>query len=351
MTSREARPLIADASADGTPAVVGTIARTAEERGVSRLTIPELARDPFVMLAGIAGQTSRLELATGVAIAFARTPMTLAYEAWTLSEVSEGRAVIGLGSQVKPHIERRFAMTWDRPAARMREFVLATRAIWSAWQDRTRLNFRGDFYQHTLMPPMFSPPPLPSGPPPLLLAGVGPLMTKTAGAVADGFLTHPFGSPSYLRERVLPGALEARAESEAAGEPWTTRPFEVSADVLVATGRTDEEIASAIEATKARIAFYASTPTYRGVLEHHGWGDLHEELHQLSVTNGWDKMPALITDEQLHTYAVVGEPDTVARELIARYGGWADRVTINDTRAESLDVAFDVIAAVADQAG
>lgn len=227
-----AAPLRLDVTATGGPAGALDLAVEAERRGFDRLVMSETSYNPFLQLARAADRTESIELATGVAIAFARTPMSLAYEAWGLHEASGGRAVIGLGSQVKPHIVRRFGMEWSRPAARMREYIAAVRAIWHSWQTGERLAFRGEFYSHTLMTPVFAPDPNPQGTPPILLAGVGPLMTEAAGAVADGFISHPFTSIEYLTGTVLPRVRAARAKSEAEEASWTSRPFEVVGNVL-----------------------------------------------------------------------------------------------------------------------
>lgn len=316
------------------PSGIPDAAREAEERGLDRFLMAETSHDPFLQLARAADRTASIELATGVAIAFARTPMTLAYEAWGLHEASGGRAVIGLGSQVKPHIVRRYGMPWTRPAARMREYVRAVRAIWHSWQTGERLAFRGDFYSHTLMTPVFDPGPVPAGTPPVLLAGVGPLMARAAGAVADGFISHPFTSVRYLTEKILPGVREARAGAEADGEPWTDRPFEVTGNVLVATGRTEEELAANVSRTREQVAFHASTPAYRGVLELHGWGGLADELHMLSTRGRWQEMGTLVDDQVLDTFAVAGEPDRVAREVHRRYAGTVDRLSLGGDGAE-----------------
>ncbi|GLW57495.1 TIGR03617 family F420-dependent LLM class oxidoreductase [Kitasatospora phosalacinea] len=318
-----------DLSAAALPAVSPGLARLAEESGADRISLAETSHDPFLQLARAADRTSRIELATGVAVAFARTPMVLAYQAWGLHESSGGRAAIGLGTQVKPHVVRRFGMPWDRPAARMREYVAAVRAIWHSWQSGERLAFRGEFYRHTLMTPVFAPDPLPYGPPPLLLAGVGPLMTAAAGAVADGFLAHPFCTPRHLAEQVLPGVRAARARAEADREPWTARPFEVVANVLVATGRDEEEYRTSLRLVRERIAFYASTPAYRPVLETHGWGDLQEELHRLSTRGRWQEMGEALDDTVLSAFAVTGPPAEAARELHRRYGALADRLCLS----------------------
>ncbi|MGF1430587.1 TIGR03617 family F420-dependent LLM class oxidoreductase [Kitasatospora sp. LaBMicrA B282] len=346
MTDRPRPALRLDVYASGHPAHILAAAEQAERRGADRLLVAETAHDPFLQLARAADRTSTIELATGIAVAFARTPMTLAYQAWGLHEASGGRAVIGLGSQVKPHIEKRFGMPWDRPAARMREYVHAVRAIWHSWQTGDRLRFRGDFYTHTVMTPVFSPDPVPAGPPRILLAGVGPLMTRAAGAVADGFLSHPFSSPGYLREQVLPGLTAARAQAEADGAPWTTRPFELAGSVLTATGRTEEEYLANLAATRERLAFYASTPAYRPVLDHHGWGDLHEELHRLSVRSRWPEMTALIDDSVLNTFAVTGPVPEAAAEIHRRYAPLVTRLSPSLPDGAAPDLALDLLAAL-----
>ncbi|MFD0561738.1 TIGR03617 family F420-dependent LLM class oxidoreductase [Kitasatospora saccharophila] len=286
-----------------------------------------------------------MQLATGVAIAFARTPMTLAHSAWDLQRLSGGRAAIGLGSQVRPHITRRYGMPWSRPAARMREFAAATRAVWHSWQTGERLDFRGDFYTHTLMTPMFDPGPLSHGAPPLRLAAVGPRMTSVAGEIGDGLICHPFTTPRYLREVTLPTVRAARARVEAAGEPWTVRPFEVSGTAMVVTGRTEEQLAANARTVRERIAFYGSTPAYRPVLEQHGWGALHEELHMLSQEGRWQEMGRRIDDEVLGAFAVVGEPEAAGRAVRERFAGLVDRITVSLPYDADDELALDVLGA------
>ncbi|MDH6120348.1 putative F420-dependent oxidoreductase [Kitasatospora sp. GAS204A] len=335
-----------DAPASAHPAGILAAAELAEQRGMDRLLVAETAYDPFLQLARAADRTSSIELATGVAIAFARTPMTLAYQAWGLHAASGGRAVIGLGSQVKTHIEKRFGMPWDRPAARMREYVHAVRAIWHSWQTGERLRFRGDFYTHTVMTPVFAPDPIPAGMPRILLAGVGPLMTRTAGAVADGLVSHPFTSVAYLTEQVLPGVAAARAQAEAEGAPWTSRPFEIAGSVLSATGRTEEELRANLAGVRERLAFYASTPAYLPVLAQHGWADLHEELHRLSLRGRWQQMADLIDDEVLTTFAVTGTVEEVAREIHHRYAGLVTRLSVSQPEQADPELGLEVLAAV-----
>jgi probable F420-dependent oxidoreductase len=299
---------------------VGKRAAELEAIGYDALMTAETAHDPFLPLAIAAEHTERIELATGIAVAFARTPMLTAYTANDLQRASNGRFILGLGSQIKPHIEKRFSMPWSRPAARMREYILAMRAIWRAWNEGEKLDFRGDFYQATLMTPFFSPGPNPHGAPKVFLAAVGELMTEAAGEVADGIIIHGFTTERYVKEVTLPAIERGLAKSGRARES-----FEVSGPLFVVTGRDDEELARARKGTCQQIAFYGSTPAYRGVLELHGWGDLQTELNTLSKRGEWVQMGDLIDDEILTTFAVVAEPEGVGAELKRRYGGVVDR--------------------------
>ncbi|WP_377267477.1 TIGR03617 family F420-dependent LLM class oxidoreductase [Peterkaempfera sp. SMS 1(5)a] len=325
------------------PEDTAAYAARAEQRGADAVLVAETSHDPFMRLAMAAGRTSRVELGTGVAIAFARTPMTLAHSAFDLHRYSGGRAVIGLGSQIKPHITRRYSMPWSRPAARMREYVTAVREIWHSWQTGEKLDFRGDFYTHTLMTPMFAPEALPQGTPPLWVAGVGPLMIQAAGEVGDGLICHPLTSADYLSQSILPAVAAARTKSVADGALWTSRPFDVTGSVMVVTGRTEEELAASATVTRERIAFYASTPAYLPVLELHGWGDLHEELNTLSKQGRWEEMGTLVDDEVLNTFAVVGEPAAAGRALRERFQGLLTRVTVSLVHEPSEDLVFDVL--------
>ncbi|WP_055612020.1 LLM class F420-dependent oxidoreductase [Streptomyces phaeochromogenes] len=300
-------------------------ARHHEKAGYDGLWASESKHDPFLPLLLAAEHTDRLEVGTAIAVAFARSPMQLAYTAHDLQTYSGGRFVLGLGSQIKPHIERRFAMPWSRPAARMREYVSALRAIWAAWNEGEKLDFRGDFYTHTLMSPFFSPPPAPGGAPQVFVAAVGEAMTRVAGEVADGLLAHGFTTERYLREVTLPTVEDGLAKSGR-----TRGDFSVSHLLLTATGRTEEELARAVDGTRRQIAFYGSTPAYRGVLELHGWGELGDELNALSKSDRadkWEAMGGLVDDDVLHTFAVVAEPQHVAAEIRRRYGSLVDRVS------------------------
>ena len=300
-------------------------AKEVEAAGYAGAWTAETSHDPFFPLLLAAEHTQSLELGTSIAVAFARNPMTLANIGWDLQAYSKGRFMLGLGSQIKPHIQKRFSMEWSHPAARMREMILAMRAIWDTWQNGTPLNFRGDFYTHTLMTPFFMPDPAeiaPYGPPKIFLAGVGELMTEVAGEVCDGFLCHGFTTERYLREVTIPALARGRAK---AGK--TMDGFEIVGPSFVVTGTNEDEIKTAAAGTRQQIAFYGSTPAYKGVLELHGWGGLHDELNSMSKLGKWVEMGELITDDILNTFAVVAEPSGVAPELSTRYGDVISRLS------------------------
>jgi probable F420-dependent oxidoreductase len=297
--------------------------RDAESAGYHGLWSAESAHDPFLPLVAAAAQTSELQLGTAITVAFARNPMSLAYTAYDLQMLTGGRFLLGLGSQVRSHIERRFGMPWSRPAARMREFIEAMRAIWTSWATGDALDFQGDFYAHTLMTPFFAPPPSPVGPPAVYLAAVGDHMTQVAGACCDGLLPHPFTTNRYLRDQTLPAVQRGLAESGRSLEK-----FSIGLSGLVASGPTEEEMAGAVVAVKEQIAFYASTPAYHRVLELHGWGELGSELNRLSRSDAddrWTQMGRLIDDETLNAFAIVAEPDRVGPAIAERFGDVVDR--------------------------
>src|SRR3954454_6817058 len=297
-------------------------ARDGEAAGYDGLWSVETSHNPFLPLLLGAEHTERVELGTGIAVAFARNPMDLACMAHDLQQYSQGRFLLGLGSQIKPHITKRFSMEWSHPAARMREFILAMRAIWDCWDNGTKLDFRGDFYQHTLMTPFFNPGASAFGSPKVFLAGVGELMTEVAGETCDGFLCHGFTTERYLRETTIP-ALERGLEKSGR----TLADIEISGPAFVVTGGNEEEMEASKQGTRQQIAFYGSTPAYRGVLEMHGWGDLQTELNSLSKQGEWVTMGELIDDEILNTFAVVAEPEQLAPQLHARYGDIVDRIS------------------------
>jgi probable F420-dependent oxidoreductase len=300
-------------------------AREAEAAGYSGVWTAETAHDPFLPLLLAAEHTTDIELGTSIAVAFARNPMTLANTAWDLQSFSGGRFVLGLGSQIKPHITKRFSMEWSRPAARMREMILAIRAIWDCWENGSKLEFRGEFYTHTLMTPFFTPDATDLGDfgvPKIFLAGVGELMTEVAGEVCDGFLCHGFTTEKYLREVTIPALERGRAK---VGK--TLEGFEIVGPSFVVTGNDAAELDAAAAGTRQQIAFYGSTPAYRNVLDIHGWGGLQDELNALSKQGKWVEMGGLIDDEILNTFAVVGEPEQIAPELNRRYGDVIQRIS------------------------
>ncbi|KYC29428.1 conserved protein of unknown function [Sterolibacterium denitrificans] len=298
------------------------IARQLEADGYAGAYTFDGPGEPFLPLAIAAEHTSQLQLITAIAVAFARNPMLVAQLGNDLQRMSQGRFLLGLGSQIRPHIEKRFSMPWSAPAPRMREFVLAVRAIWAAWQGTAPLDFRGEYYTHTLMPPLLTPAPNPYGPPPILLAGVGPAMTSVASEVADGFLIHPFHSLSYLDDCTMPALQRGLAKSGR-----SRKDFQISCQLLVATGHTPAEVEQAVRALRVQIAFYASTPAYRPVLEHLGRGDLQETLSTLAKQGAWGDMGALIDDELLHSVAIVGTTSAAADTIIERYAGKVDRIS------------------------
>ena len=300
----------------------GISARELQEAGYNGIWTAETSHDPFFPLLLAAQTTEDVDLGTAIAVAFARSPMTLAATAYDLQAYSGGRFILGLGSQIKPHIEKRFSMPWSHPAPRMREFISAMRTIWDCWENGTKLDFRGDFYTHTLMTPFFDPGPNPYGPPKVFLAGVGELMTEVAGEVCDGFICHGFTTERYLREVTIPALERGLAKSGR-----TRADFQISGPAFVVTGATEEDLERSKQATRQQIAFYGSTPAYRGVLELHGWGDLQPELNALSKQGEWVEMGELIDDEILHTFAVVAEPEQIAAEFRSRYGDIVDRLS------------------------
>jgi probable F420-dependent oxidoreductase len=296
-------------------------ARALEAEGYDGLVTAELTGDPFFPLLLAAEHTERVELMTSIAVAFSRNPMILANLANDLQAYSRGRFVLGIGSQIAPHITKRFSMPWSQPAERMREFILAMRAIWRCWYQGEKLDFRGEFYTHTLMTPMFAPSNNPHGAPPVILAAVGPKMTEVAAEVADGMLVHGFTTKRYLEQVSLPAIERGLARSGR-----TRADFQVCYPAFVVTGRDEREWQECRTGVARQVAFYGSTPAYRGVLEAHGWGALQSELNVLSKQGQWAKMGELITDEILEEFAVVAEPKRVPAALKARFGGVVDRL-------------------------
>jgi probable F420-dependent oxidoreductase len=299
---------------------VAEVARAAEASGVSGLWTAETRHDPFLPLVAAAGATRRLELGTAVAVAFARSPTAVASTAWDLARLSSGRFRLGLGTQVRAHVERRFGMAWSgRPVAQLREYVAVLRAAWSAWETGSRPSFRGEFYQLTLMTPFFDPGPIEHPEVPVYLAGVGPAMTHLAGEVADGQIVHPLHSRAYLADVVLPALAEGAAAAGRARAAVT-----IAASVI--TAGDEAQVARA----RQSIGFYASTPTYRPVLEHHGWGAIADALAAHARHGRWDEMAALVTDEMLDAFAAVAAPSELRAALERRADGLIDRVAPYD---------------------
>ena len=298
-------------------------ASAAEGDGFDGWFAVETQIDPFLACAVAAERTERIDIGTAIAVAFARNPMTVALQANDVQALSGGRFILGLGSQIKPHITKRYSMPWSKPAARMREFILAVRAIWDTWATGAKLDFQGDFYTHTLMAPFFNPGPNPHGNPKIMLAAVGPLMTEAAGEVADGILIHGFSTERYLREATLPALERGWAK---AGR--TRDGFEITAPAMVVARDTEEEIAEGVQFVKNQIGFYGSTPAYRPVLELHGWGELGEELNAMTKRGEWDKLADIVDDEVVQTFAIVGTPEEAVAEIQKRYGDIATRITL-----------------------
>lgn len=289
--------------------------RRLEALGYDGARVAELNHDPFLALAIAAEHSTRIELVTSVAVAFARNPMSMATLAHDLNAFSAGRLVLGLGSQVKPHIERRFSMPWYAAARQMREFIEAMNAIFECWYDGDRLDFEGEYYRHNLMPSTFRPDNIEAGRPRITLSATGPLMTRVAAEVADGMIMHPFSSEKYIREVTLPAINKGLANSGR-----TLADFELDYAPIIATGIDEESLARSIATARDRIAFYGSTEAYRPVLEVHGWGELQTELNRMNKRQQQQQMAALIDDEILHTIAIVGEPNAVVTAMKSRFG-------------------------------
>jgi probable F420-dependent oxidoreductase len=318
---------------------VAEVAARAESGGMDGVSYGEMASDPMLHLTVAAGSTSRVQLMTNIIVAFARSPMILAVQARSLQDYSGGRLILGVGSQIKPHIERRFSMPWSSPAARMAEYIAAMRAIWHSWETGERLNFRGTYYTHTLMTPMFTPrSDFPA--PKMFLAAVGERMTEVAGAAADGILIHPFSTARYLREVSLPAIKKSRSASASADAE-----FDVVTTPFVITGRTEKEYAQSARRVRAQIAFYGSTPAYRPVLALHGWEELADDLNRLSKTGDpqrWERMAGLVDEEVIEAFAVSAEPEQVGKRLIERFGQLVTRVEINQIGVSDPDLALEV---------
>jgi probable F420-dependent oxidoreductase len=308
-------PGLRDASTRIDLARVPEMAREVEAIGYDGLASGETKNDPFLPLALGTTTTSRVRLTTAVAIAFPRSPAAVAMTAWDLQAMSKGRFVLGLGPQVKGHIERRYGTPWAPPRPRLREYIQAVRAVWNCWQDRVPLDFKGTYYNLSLMVPLFDPGPIEYPDIPIQIAAVNTGMCQLAGELCQGMRPHPICTPKYITEVMLPAA---QAGARKAGRDLTA--FDVIPSPLIATAPSSAGLEERVRDVRSRIAFYASTRTYRAVFEHHGWGALVEELHQCSVQRRWEEMPERITDEVLDTIAVIGTHDQLAGKLKQRYG-------------------------------
>jgi probable F420-dependent oxidoreductase len=330
-----------DSGAGGSLTEMAAAAGQLEAAGFDGIWTGETSHDPFLMSLCVAQGTTAASVGTSIMIAFARTPMVTAEAGWDLAEHSRGRFILGMGSQIKPHIERRFSMPWSRPAARMREYVLALRAIWACWRDGTPLDFEGEFYTHTLMTPMFTPADHGFDLPPIYVAGVGDLMVEAAGEVADGYFAHAYTTVEYFERSTLPAlerGLEAagrdRAELVVCGSPF------------VVAAHRDEDLEAGIAAVRQQIAFYASTPAYEPVLAAHGWEAVRPELTAMSKQGQWVEMASLIDDEMLDAFCVVGTPSACGAELVRRWGAHLQRMTLHTWGSSNAEVRAEVLAAV-----
>lgn len=307
-------------------------ARRAEELGVGALWSAETKHDPFLPLAVAAANTRSVQLGTAIAVAFPRSPMILAHTAWDLQKASGGRFVLGLGTQVKAHNERRFSLTWEPPGPRLREVVQALRAIWACWQDGAPLAFHGQFYRFDLMSPFFNPGPIEHPRIPIYIAAVNPYMAQMAGEICEGLHVHSFHSPKYLREVIHPAVEAGLRKSGRSRKDFTFR-----ASTMVVVGRDVEELERSRRAVKQQIAFYASTRTYQTVLAVHGLDHLVPQLHAKSLEGDWEGMADLISDETLDHFAVTATWETLASALRARYEGICDRTQLYPAFQPSLD--------------
>ena len=293
-----------------------------EAQGFDRVGTAEMNHDPFMPLLLAAEHSETIEVGTGIAVAFARSPMILANIGHDLNSYSKGRFVMGLGSQIRPHITKRFSMPWGAPAPQMKELVQAMRAIWANWYEGEPLRFEGKYYNHTLMTPAFTPEDKEYGAPKVTLAAVGPIMTEVAGEVADGLIIHPFSNEKYIREVTLPAIDRGLAKSGRSREN-----FEIAYTPFIVSGKDEETFEKAKLEAKNRIAFYGSTPAYKNVLAVHGWGDLQFELNKLSKEGKWAEMGEMITDDILNVMGVMGEPSSLVAEIKSRYGDFTDRTS------------------------
>jgi len=289
-----------------------------EDYGFDGLWLAETAHNPFLSLAQATLATRRISLGTAVAIAFPRSPLLLAKTAWGLAELSQGRFILGLGTQVKPHITKRFSAPWTKPRSQLREYILALRAIWAGFQSGNALHFQGEYYQFSPLVPGDAPPPMPHAQIPIYIAGVNTGLAELAGELCEGFHVHSFHTPRYLREVLLPAFRKGREQSS------LPAPLKLACAVFVVTGQNAAEVAASKQMAKSQIAFYASTPSYRRVLELHGWQELVPQLNALLRRKRWDSLHELISDEMLEEFALIAPPDELPYRLWERYGDLLD---------------------------
>ncbi|WP_101760464.1 TIGR03617 family F420-dependent LLM class oxidoreductase [Oceanicoccus sp. KOV_DT_Chl] len=294
--------------------------------------------DPFLPLVIASEHCPDLGIATGIAVALPRNPSHIAYQAWDLQKFSKGKFILGIGPQIKAHNEKRFGVPFDRPAARMREYILAVKAFFDCWQDGAELNFRGEFFTHTLMTPMFNAGPNPYGKPPILLGAMGPLMTQVAGEVADGLIVHPFNTLPFVLDEQLPAVRKGLAKAGRSEDD-----FIIQVASMIVTGATEEEYKAADAAMRGLLAFYGSTPAYRPPMEAVGYGDLQLELNKMTKQGRWDELADLIDDDFLNHFAVCAEPKDVAAKVYAKYGEFTDRLSIYAPYASSPGVWPQII--------
>jgi len=298
-------------------------AKHLQSQGYDGIYTLEGNRDPFFPLLMASEHAPELDIATGIAVAFPRNPSHIAYQAWDLQRFSKGKFMLGIGPQIRAHIEKRFGVDFDKPAARMKEYIQAVKAFFDCWQNDAPLNFEGKFFRHTLMTPMFNAGPLDYPAPPIMLGALGPKMTSVAGEMADGLIVHPFNTVAFLQEQQLPAVDKGLAASNRSREDFL---FQVTA--ICVTGKTEEEYKAAYESVRGLLAFYGSTPAYRPPMEAVGYGDLQPELNRMTKENRWDELPSLVDDSFVKHFAVCGEPHEIAPQLIEKYGDFANRLSI-----------------------
>lgn len=292
----------------------GPLAAEAERLGFDGAWITEQKHSPWTLATMMADHTESIDIGTAIAVAFPRSPMVSAYSAWDVQDLSDGRFLFGLGTQVKGHIQRRFGATWDEPGPRLREYVRVLRHIWEAWAEDGEVDFQGDYYTIDLCPPYWRPDPIDEPMVPVYVAGVNPFNLQLAGHLCEGLHVHPLHSPAYIEEEVLPYVEKGAARSERSLDDVT-----LATTTLAVTGTNEEQMDAAREEVRRQISFYGSTRTYRRIFEVHGWGSVVDELHELSVEGAWDEMPELVSDEMIATYAIEAPWDGIRDALEERY--------------------------------